>query len=118
MRQQTLAVAVAGSFEKYRKPTRREVFLAEMERIVPWAQLVAPVEPLYPKAGNGRRPVGVERMLGIYFLQQWFNLSDPAVEESLYESASMRQFVGIDLGTEPAPDETTILPVPPPAGEA
>ena len=108
MRQQTLAVAVAGSFEKYRKPTRREVFLAEMDRIVPWAQLVAPIEPWYPKAGNGRRPVGVERMLRIYFLQQWFNLSDPTVEESLYESASMRQFVGIDLGAEPVPDETTI----------
>src|SRR5665213_3030252 len=77
MRQQTLAVAADGSFEKYRKPTRREVFLAEMDRIVPWAQLVALVEPQYPKAGNGRRPVGVERMLRIYFLQQWFNLSDP-----------------------------------------
>jgi IS5 family transposase len=70
--------------------------------------MVALIEPRYPKAGNGRRPVGVERMLRIYFLQQWFNLSDPAVEESLYESASMRQFVGIDLGQEPVPDETTI----------
>jgi IS5 family transposase len=108
MRQQTLAVAADGSFEKYRKPTRREVFLAEMDRIVPWAQMVALIEPRYPKAGNGRRPVGVERMLRIYFLQQWFNLSDPAVEESLYESASMRQFAGIDLGQEPVPDETTI----------
>ncbi len=108
MRQQTLAVAADGSFEKYRKPTRREIFLAEMDRIVPWGQLVGLIEPWYPKAGNGRRPVGVERMLRMYFLQQWFNLSDPAVEESLYESASMRQFVGIDLGQEPVPDETTI----------
>src|ERR1035437_6847782 len=108
MRQQTLAVAADGSFEKYRKPTRREVFLAEMDRIGPWAQMVALIEPRYPKAGNGRPPVGAERMLRIYFLQQWFNLSDPAVEESLYESASMRQFAGIDLGQEPVPDETTI----------
>ena len=77
MRQQTLAVAAEGSFEKYRKATRREVFLAEMNRIVPWTRLVALVEPQYPKAGNGRRPVGVERMLRMYFLQQWFNLSDP-----------------------------------------
>ena len=71
-------------------------------------ELVALVEPHYPKAGNGRPPVGVERMLRIYFLQQWFNLSDPAVEEALYDSAVMRQFVGIDLGREPVPDETTV----------
>ena len=77
MRQQTLAVAADGSFEKYRKPTRREIFLAEMDRIVPWAQMVALIEPRYPKAGNGRRPVGVERMLRMYFLQQWFGFSDP-----------------------------------------
>ncbi|MHB1958668.1 MAG: hypothetical protein ACYCO5_06510, partial [Acidobacteriaceae bacterium] len=77
MRQQTLAVAGEGSFEKYRKPTRRETFLAEMDRIVPWARLVALVEPQYPKAGKGRRPVGVERMLRMYFLQQWFGFSDP-----------------------------------------
>jgi IS5 family transposase len=76
--------------------------------VVPWAELVALVEPHYPKAGNGRRPVGVERMLRIYFLQQWFNLSDPAVEEALYDSPLMREFVGIDLGREPVPDETTV----------
>ena len=108
MRQQTLAVAAEGNFEKYRKPTRREIFLMEMDRIVPWAHLVDLIGPHYPKAGNGRHPVGVERMLRMYFLQQWFKLPDPAVEESLYESASMRQFVGIDLGKEPVPDETTI----------
>ncbi len=83
-------------------------FFGEMERIVPWAELVALIEPRYPKASNRRRPVGGERMLRIYFLQQWFNLPDLAVEEALYESASMRQFVGIDLGQEPVPDETTI----------
>src|ERR1035441_9945210 len=72
------------------------------------AELCALVEPVYAKAGNGRPPVGAERMLRIYFLQQWFNLSDPGVEEALYDSAGMRQFVGIDLGREPVPDETTV----------
>lgn len=106
MRQQTLA---EEGFEKYRKPTRREQFLEEMERIIPWAELSAVIEPYYPKGeGPGRPPVGVERMLRIHFLQHWFNLSDPAVEEALYDSRSMRRFVGIDLGREPAPDETTI----------
>ena len=95
-------------FEQYTKKTRRAIFLEEMEQVVPWRQLCALVEPHYPKPGNGRPPVGVERMLRIYFLQQWFNLSDPAVEEALYDSAVMRQFVGIDLGCEPAPDETTV----------
>src|SRR5688572_25022931 len=79
-----------------------------MNRVVPWAQLCALLEPVYPKLGSGRPPVGLERMLRIYFLQHWFNLSDPAVEEALYDSAAMRAFVGIDLGREPAPDETTV----------
>jgi len=95
-------------FERYTKKTRRAVFLEEMEQVVPWRKLCALIEPHYPKAGNGRPPVGVERMLRIYFLQQWFNLSDPAVEEALYDSMVMRQFVGIDLGREPVPDETTV----------
>jgi IS5 family transposase len=79
-----------------------------MDRVVPWATLCALIEPFYPKAGNGRPPVDLERMLRIYFLQNWFNLSDPAVEESLYDSLSMREFVGVDLGREGAPDETTV----------
>ena len=95
-------------FEQYTRKTRRAIFLEEMEQVVPWRELCGLVEPHYPKAGNGRPPVGVERMLRIYFLQQWFNLSDPAVEESLYDSAVMRQFVGVDLGCEPAPDQTTV----------
>ena len=95
-------------FERYSKKTRRAEFLEEMERVVPWRKLCALIEPVYPKAGNGRPPVGVERMLRIYFLQQWFNLSDPAVEEALYDSVVMRSFVGIDLGREPVPDETTV----------
>ena len=105
MRQMTLASA---SFERYGKLTRRAAFLTEMEKVVPWRELCGLIEPLYPKPGNGRPPIGLERMLRIYFLQHWFTLSDPAVEEALYDSASMRQFVGIDLGREPAPDETTV----------
>ena len=105
MKQMTLA---ATGFERYGKTTRRAAFLAEMERVVPWAALCALIEPVYPKRGNGRPPVGLERMLRIHFLQHWFNLSDPAVEEALYDSAAMRGFVGIDLGREPAPDETTV----------
>jgi IS5 family transposase len=106
MRQQTLAMMTG--FEQYTKKTRRAIFLEEMEQVVPWRELCALIEPVYPKAGNGRRPVGLERMLRIYFLQQWFNLSDPAVEEALYDSVVMRQFAGIDLGNEPVPDETTV----------
>ena len=106
MKQQTLATA--NGFERYSKRTRRTEFLEEMERVVPWTELCALIEPVYPKAGNGRHPVGLERMLRIYFLQQWFNLSDPAVEEALYDSVVMRQFVGVDLGREPVPDETTV----------
>jgi IS5 family transposase len=105
MKQRTLAMMTG--FERYSKKTRRAQFLDEMEQVVPWAKLCALIEPHYPREGNGRPPVGVERMLRIYFLQQWFNLSDPAVEEALYDSAVMRQFVGIDLGREPVPDETT-----------
>ena len=95
-------------FERYTKKTRRAQFLEQMEQVVPWRELTALIEPFYPKAGNGRRPVGLGRILRVYFLQQWFNLSDPAVEEALYDSPLMRQFVGIDLGREPVPDETTV----------
>lgn len=105
MKQMTLS---AGGFDRHTKQTRRAVFLTEMNRVVPWQELCALIEPVYPKAGNGRPPVGLERMLRIYFLQNWFNLSDPAVEEALYDSLSMREFVGIDLGREGAPDETTV----------
>jgi IS5 family transposase len=101
-------LATANGFERFGKKTRRRLFLEEMEKVVPWSELCALIEPVYAKAGNGRPPVGAERMLRIYFLQQWFNLSDPGVEEALYDSAGMRQFVGIDLGREPVPDETTV----------
>jgi IS5 family transposase len=106
MKQRTLAMATG--FERFGKKTKRALFLEEMEQVVPWAKLCGLIEPHYPTGSNGRPPVGVERMLRIYFLQQWFNLSDPAVEEALYDSAVMRGFVGIDLGREPVPDETTV----------
>jgi transposase, IS5 family len=107
MRQITLASQ--GSFERYGKRTRREKFLEEMDEIMPWAQLQSLIEPYYPKEGNGRPPVGLRIMLRIYFLQHWFNLSDPAAEEALYDSPLLRRFAGVDLGRAPAPDETTIL---------
>jgi IS5 family transposase len=106
MKQRTLAMMTG--FERYTKKTKRALFLEEMEQVAPWDKLCSLIEPYYAKAGNGRQPVGLERMLRIYFLQQWFNLSDPAVEEALYDSAVMRSFVGIDLGREPVPDETTV----------
>src|SRR5258708_27463813 len=107
MKQMTLATA---GFERSAKTTRRATFLAEMEQVVPWRRLCRLIEPVYPKAGNGRPPVGLERMLRIYFIQHWFNRSDPAVEEALYESLSMRRFVGLDLAREPAPDDATPCP--------
>jgi len=106
MRQKTFA---ESGFEKHRKLTRREQFLDDMDRVVPWTDLCALIEPFYPRpAGAGRRPVGLDRMLRIHFLQHWFNLSDPSAEEALYDSRAMRRFAGIDLGNEPVPDETTI----------
>jgi IS5 family transposase len=95
-------------FERYTKKTRRAMFLEEMEQVVPWEKLRALIEPHYPTPGNGRRSKELEQMLRIYFLQQWFNLSDPGAEEALYDSAVLRHFAGIDLGSEPVPDETTI----------
>lgn len=105
MKQQTLS-----GFEKYGKTTRRAQFLADMDRVIPWTEMTAAVATVYPKISEqgGRPPIPLERMLRIYFLQLWFNLSDPAAEEALYDSAAMRSFVGIDLGVESAPDETTI----------
>jgi transposase, IS5 family len=107
MRQQTFG-GITG-FEKHHKTTKRAQFLAEMEQVVPWSRLTALIEPHYPKAGNGRPPKGLEIMLRMYLLQQWFGLSDPAVEEALYDSLAMRAFAGIDLGRDAVPDETTVL---------
>ena len=106
MRQTTLA---EGSFAKYRKVTRKEQFLHQMDEIIPWKELSNAIEPHYPRPkGSGRHPVGIERMLHIHFMQHWFNLSDPGMEEALYDIPAMRDFAGIDLGREAAPDETTI----------
>ena len=111
MKQQTLAMASDqnAQYEQYRKPTRRDAFLATMGQIVPWAALCEVIEPHYPKAGNGRPPVGLERMLRMYFVQHWFNLADAACEDTLLDSTALRRFVGIDLGRERVPDATTLL---------
>jgi transposase, IS5 family len=104
-----LTLAHQAEFQRYSKKTRREQFLEEMDAVMPWAELNTLVEPHYSKGETGRKPVGLTLMLRVYFLQQWFSLSDPAVEDALYESAVLRRFVGVDLGRAPAPDETTIL---------
>lgn len=111
MKQQTLATTgdQGSDFERFRKPTRRDLFLQTMDKIVPWAALVAVVEPYYPKSGGGRPPIGLERMLRMHFIQHWFNLADVACEEALLDSLSLRRFVGIDLGRERVPDGTTLL---------
>ncbi len=111
MKQQTLAMTAdqGAGFEQHRRPTRREEFLDTMNRIVPWTDLCAVIEPHYPKRGNGRPPIGLERMLRIHFIQHWFNLADFACEEALYDIASLRHFAGIDLGCEAVPDATTLL---------
>ena len=111
IKQQTLAMAAdqVGGFEQYRRATKRDVFLGTMNEIVPWSELCELIEPHYPKPGNGRPPVGLQRMLRMYFVQHWFNLADEACEEALLDSTALRRFVGIDLGRERVPDGTTLL---------
>ena len=92
-----------------KKQTRRDKFLSEMELVVPWARLVERLRPLYPKGERGRPPIGLERMLRIYFLQQWYGLADEALEDALYDSQALRGFAGIDLNRHPVPDATTLL---------
>ncbi|MBV9981853.1 IS5 family transposase [Bradyrhizobium sp.] len=92
-----------------KKQTRRDKFLAEMEQVVPWARLVERLRPLYPKGERGRPPIGPERMLRIYFLQQWYGLADEALEDALYDSQALRGFAGIELNRDPVPDATTLL---------
>ncbi|HXR89911.1 MAG TPA: IS5 family transposase [Steroidobacteraceae bacterium] len=106
MKQTTFASA---AWEKKGKVTRRERFLAEMDQVIPWSSILSLIEPHYPKAGNGTQPMPMERMLRIYFMQQWFNLSDPAMEDALYDSESMRRFAGVELIDDAVPDESTIL---------
>lgn len=92
-----------------KKVTRRARFLQEMNQVTPWALLEALIEPHYPKAGQGRRPMPLNVMLRIYFMQQWFCLSDPAMEDALYDSHAMQRFASLELGRDAIPDETTIL---------
>ena len=98
-----------AEFQRKKRRTRREVFLAEMEQIMPWEELFAVVQPHYPKGKRGRPPIGLERMLRVYFVQQWNGLSDEGVEDAITDSQALRAFVGIDLSREAAPDATTVL---------
>ena len=97
------------AYENKKKKTRREKFLEEMGQAIPWEELLQVISQYYPGAGNGRQPMPLERMLRIYFMQQWYGLSDPAMEDSLYDSEAMRRFADIDLEVDVVPDETTIL---------
>jgi len=106
MKQQTFA---SLAYEHKKKRTRREVFLAEMDAVVPWQRLLKVIEPFYIEHPHGRKRLPLERMLRIYFMQQWFNLSDPATEDALYDIDSMRRFAGIELGEDDVPDETSYV---------
>lgn len=99
----------SAEFAAKKRVTRREQFLAEMEQVVPWAELEAVIAPVYPTGMRGRPPIGLSRMLRVYFIQQWYSLSDEAVEDAIYDSQSVRAFVGVDLARESAPDATTLL---------
>lgn len=96
-------------FSAKKKITRREKFLARMEEVIPWAKLLAVIEPFYPKGQRGRPPIGLERMLRVYFLQQWYGLADEALEDALYDSQALQGFARIDLGASGVPDATTLL---------
>jgi len=107
MKQMTLATGTG--FELHARPTRKAEFLAKMESLMPWSALCALVEPHYPKAGNGRPPIGLERMLRMYWVANWFNLADEACEDAMYDIPVFREFCGFDLGRERIPDATTLL---------
>lgn len=98
-----------AEFAAKKKTTRREKFLSRMEEVIPWKQLLAVIEPHYPKGERGRPPVGLERMLRVYFLQQWYGLADEALEDAIYDSQALQQFARIDLSAEGVPDATTLL---------
>ena len=106
MKQQTFSDM---EYANRRKKTKRDEFLEIMEEIIPWEEWVAHVKPYYPKGKRGRPPIGIEKMLRMYLLQIWFNLSDEGVEDAIYDSYAMRKFMGIDFMTEQAPDATTLL---------
>jgi transposase, IS5 family len=98
-----------AEFAAKKTTTRREKFLARMEEVIPWAKLLAVIEPHYPTGRRGRRPIGLERMLRVYFLQQWYALADEALEDALYDSQALQHFARIDLRAEGVPDATTLL---------
>lgn len=98
-----------AEFAAKKKITRREKFLARMETLIPWTKLIAVLEPFYPKGQRGRPPIGLERMLRVYFLQQWYGLADEALEDALYDSQALQSFARIDLAAEGVPDATTLL---------
>ena len=98
-----------AEFAAKKKTTRREAFLARMEEVIPWPQLLAVIQPFYPKGERGRPPIGLERMLRVYFLQQWHALADEALEDALYDSQALQRFARIDLNAEGVPDATTLL---------
>jgi IS5 family transposase len=98
-----------AEFAAKKKTTRREKFLSRMEEVIPWKQLLAVIEPYYPKGERGRPPIGLERMLRVYFLQQWYSLADEALEDALYDSQALQQFARVDLGDDGVPDATTLL---------
>jgi IS5 family transposase len=100
--------SLSGTFDKYHKRTKQEIFLGKMDKLIPWQALCSVIEPHYPKAGKGRPPRGLERMLRMYFIAQWFNLADEACEEFLYNMPAARDFCHFDLGNEPIPDATTL----------
>ena len=98
-----------AEFATKKKTTRREKFLTRMEALVPWTKLLAVIEPHYPKGERGRPPLGLERMLRVYFLQPWYGLADEALEDALYDSQALQGFARIDLAAEGVPDATTLL---------
>lgn len=107
---QAKSVYSQAEFDKKKKRTRREIFLAKMEQVVPWARLMEVIAPHYPKSGKrGRPPIGLERMLRMYFVQQWYGLADEAVEDAIYDSQALRNFMGIDLCKQSVPDATTLM---------
>ena len=104
-----MTMAATTGFEKHGRATRKAEFLAKMEGLMPWSALCALIEPHYPKAGSGRPPIGLERMLRMYWVANWFNLADEACEDAMYDIAVFREFCGFDLGRERIPDATTLL---------
>ena len=106
MKKQETFTDIEYSFRK--EKTKRGEFLEIIDEIIPWEEWVGVIEPYYPKGKRGRPPMGIEKMLRMYLLQIWFNLSDPATEDAIYDSYAMRKFTGINFMTESVPDETTL----------